>query len=98
MYRRSLVAIDGSDTSGLALRGFQRLMIGSIAEGLVRISTKPVLLIRGARKKKGTFTQRHGRSDKTTGAKRRDHARAMGAALYTGCDIRCDPPRVVFAE
>jgi nucleotide-binding universal stress UspA family protein len=27
--------------------GFQRLMIGSIAEGLVRISTKPVLLIRG---------------------------------------------------
>jgi nucleotide-binding universal stress UspA family protein len=29
-------------------RGFQRLMIGSVAEGLVRISTKPVLLIRGA--------------------------------------------------
>jgi len=28
-------------------RGFQRLMIGSVAEGLVRISTKPVLLIRG---------------------------------------------------
>ena len=28
-------------------RGFQRLMIGSVAKGLVRISTKPVLLIRG---------------------------------------------------
>ena len=28
-------------------RGFQRLMIGSVAEGLVRISTKPVLLVRG---------------------------------------------------
>jgi nucleotide-binding universal stress UspA family protein len=28
-------------------RGFQRLMIGSVAEGLVRISTKPILLIRG---------------------------------------------------
>ena len=28
-------------------RGFQRLMIGSVAEGLVRISPKPVLLIRG---------------------------------------------------
>ena len=28
-------------------RGFQRLMVGSVAEGLVRISTKPVLLIRG---------------------------------------------------
>ena len=28
-------------------RGFQGLMIGSVAEGLVRISTKPVLLIRG---------------------------------------------------
>ena len=66
-------------------RGFQRLMIGSVAEGLVRISTKPVLLIRGARKKKATLTQRHGRGNKTTGAKRRDRARAMGAALYTGC-------------
>ena len=66
-------------------RGFQRLMIGSVAEGLVRISTKPVLLIRGARKKKGTLTQRHGRANKTSGAKRRDRARAMGAALYTDC-------------
>jgi len=28
-------------------RGFQRLIIGSVAEGLVRISTKPILLIRG---------------------------------------------------
>ena len=28
-------------------RGFQRLIIGSVAEGVVRISTKPVLLIRG---------------------------------------------------
>jgi nucleotide-binding universal stress UspA family protein len=28
-------------------RGFQRLVIGSVAEGLVRISTKPVLLVRG---------------------------------------------------
>ena len=28
-------------------RGFQRLMLGSVAEGLVRIATKPVLLIRG---------------------------------------------------
>jgi nucleotide-binding universal stress UspA family protein len=28
-------------------RGFQRLMIASVAEGLVRISTKPVLLVRG---------------------------------------------------
>jgi nucleotide-binding universal stress UspA family protein len=30
-------------------RGFQRLMIGSVAEGLVRISTKPVLLVRGGK-------------------------------------------------
>ena len=66
-------------------RGFQRLMIGSVAEGLVRISTKPVLLIRGAHKKKGTLTQRRGRGNKTTGAKTRDRARAMGAALHTGC-------------
>ena len=65
-------------------RGFQRLMIGSVAEGLVRISTKPVLLVRGARKK-GALKQRHGRGNKTTGAKRRDRARAMGAGLYTGC-------------
>ena len=28
-------------------RGFQRLMIGSVAEGLIRISSKPVLLVRG---------------------------------------------------
>jgi nucleotide-binding universal stress UspA family protein len=28
-------------------RSFQRLMLGSIAEGVVRIATKPVLLIRG---------------------------------------------------
>jgi len=28
-------------------RGFQRLMLGSVAEGVVRIATKPVLLIRG---------------------------------------------------
>ena len=28
-------------------RGVQRLMIGSVAEGVVRISTKPVLLVRG---------------------------------------------------
>src|SRR5690349_14506537 len=28
-------------------RGFQRLMIGSVPEGLVRISSKPVLLVRG---------------------------------------------------
>ena len=28
-------------------RGFQRLMIGSVAEGLIRISSKPVLLMRG---------------------------------------------------
>jgi len=66
-------------------RGFQRLMIGSVAEGLVRISTKPVLLVRGARKNKGALKQRHGRGNKTTGAKRRDRARAMGAGLYTGC-------------
>jgi nucleotide-binding universal stress UspA family protein len=32
-------------------RGFKRLMIGSVAEGLVRISTKPVLLIRGTEQK-----------------------------------------------
>jgi nucleotide-binding universal stress UspA family protein len=29
-------------------RGFRRLFLGSVAEGLIRISTKPVLLIRGA--------------------------------------------------
>jgi nucleotide-binding universal stress UspA family protein len=29
-------------------RGFRRLLLGSVAENLVRISTKPVLLIRGA--------------------------------------------------
>jgi len=28
-------------------RGFQRLMLGSVAEGVARIATKPVLLIRG---------------------------------------------------
>src|SRR5215469_11325799 len=66
-------------------RGFQRLMIGSVAEGLVRISTKPVLLIRGARKKEVVVKQRHGRGNKVTGGKRRDRARAMGDALYTGC-------------
>lgn len=29
-------------------RGFRRLFLGSVAEGLTRIATKPVLLIRGA--------------------------------------------------
>jgi nucleotide-binding universal stress UspA family protein len=29
-------------------RGFRRLLLGSVAENLIRISTKPVLLIRGA--------------------------------------------------
>ena len=29
-------------------RGFRRLLLGSVAEGLARVSTKPVLLIRGA--------------------------------------------------
>jgi nucleotide-binding universal stress UspA family protein len=29
-------------------RGFRRLLLGSVAEGLIRVSTKPVLLIRGA--------------------------------------------------
>jgi len=29
-------------------RGFRRLLLGSVAEGLVRITTKPVLLVRGA--------------------------------------------------
>jgi nucleotide-binding universal stress UspA family protein len=29
-------------------RGFRRLLLGSVAEGVVRIATKPVLLIRGA--------------------------------------------------
>jgi nucleotide-binding universal stress UspA family protein len=28
-------------------RGFRRLLLGSVAENLIRISTKPVLLIRG---------------------------------------------------
>lgn len=28
-------------------RGFRRLLLGSVAEGLVRVTTKPVLLIRG---------------------------------------------------
>jgi nucleotide-binding universal stress UspA family protein len=28
-------------------RGFRRLLIGSVAEGLIRITTKPVLLVRG---------------------------------------------------
>jgi nucleotide-binding universal stress UspA family protein len=41
-WRANLVVV-GSE----GRRGFQRLMIGSVAEGLVRISTKPVLLIRG---------------------------------------------------
>lgn len=31
-------------------RGARHLMLGSVAEGLVRIATKPVLLIRGPRK------------------------------------------------
>jgi nucleotide-binding universal stress UspA family protein len=29
-------------------RGIRRLLLGSVAEGLIRISSKPVLLIRGA--------------------------------------------------
>ena len=29
-------------------RGFRRLLLGSVAEGVVRVATKPVLLIRGA--------------------------------------------------
>jgi nucleotide-binding universal stress UspA family protein len=29
-------------------RGFRRLLLGSVAEGVARITTKPVLLIRGA--------------------------------------------------
>ena len=29
-------------------RGFRRLILGSVAEGLARVSTKPVLLIRGS--------------------------------------------------
>ena len=29
-------------------RGFRRLLLGSVAEGLIRITTKPVLLVRGA--------------------------------------------------
>lgn len=29
-------------------RGFRRLLLGSVAEGVTRIATKPVLLIRGA--------------------------------------------------
>jgi nucleotide-binding universal stress UspA family protein len=29
-------------------RGFRRLVLGSVAEGLIRITTKPVLLVRGA--------------------------------------------------
>ena len=28
-------------------RGISRLLLGSVAEGLTRISTKPILLIRG---------------------------------------------------
>jgi nucleotide-binding universal stress UspA family protein len=28
-------------------RGFRRLLIGSVAEGLIRVTTKPVLLVRG---------------------------------------------------
>jgi nucleotide-binding universal stress UspA family protein len=28
-------------------RGFRRLILGSVAEGLIRITTKPVLLVRG---------------------------------------------------
>jgi len=29
-------------------RGFRRLLLGSVAENLIRTSTKPVLLIRGS--------------------------------------------------
>lgn len=29
-------------------RGFRRLLLGSVAEGLIRVTTKPVLLVRGA--------------------------------------------------
>jgi nucleotide-binding universal stress UspA family protein len=28
-------------------RGFRRLLLGSVAEGLIRVATKPVLLVRG---------------------------------------------------
>ena len=30
-------------------RGFRGLMVGSVAEGLIRIATKPVLLVRGSK-------------------------------------------------
>jgi hypothetical protein len=29
-------------------RGFRRLLLGSVAEGFIRITTKPVLLVRGS--------------------------------------------------
>jgi len=29
-------------------RGFRRLLLGSVAEGLIRTATKPILLVRGA--------------------------------------------------
>jgi nucleotide-binding universal stress UspA family protein len=31
-------------------RGFRRLLLGSVAEGLIRVASKPVLLIRGSAK------------------------------------------------
>jgi nucleotide-binding universal stress UspA family protein len=30
-------------------RGFRRLLLGSVAEGLIRVTTKPVLLVRGGK-------------------------------------------------
>jgi len=87
MYKHILVAVDGSDTSNLALKEavkltkeqdalllvvhvvdetpaysmtdipfpisayqkvIDRLLLGSVAEGVIRIATKPVLIIRGA--------------------------------------------------
>jgi nucleotide-binding universal stress UspA family protein len=38
----------GADVVAHGRRGIRRLLLGSVAEGLIRISSKPVLLIRGA--------------------------------------------------
>ena len=61
MYKRILVPLDGSAPSSSDLimmgthgrRGFEHLVLGSVAEGVLRRATVPVLLLRPAASETG---------------------------------------------